>query len=245
MIGRYTSLKWCRACDAIIPRTYRALPALSAELLLEDRPSLTDAAYEQLIDILIRGELRPGDVITERKMGERLNASRTPIREALGRLEAEGLVFKQANRGVTVSPFSAEAFIEILNIRQLLEGEAARLAAGNIPASRIAEIREALAVLDAKKKPSLSDIWEVDDMLHGAIADAANNHLMASMIRDLRRRTHVFNAYRNQAKPHFAAQENAALLDAIESSDREGARDAMVRHIARVKTSIIEKLTGI
>jgi DNA-binding GntR family transcriptional regulator len=218
---------------------------LSDELLLEDRPSLTDAAYEQLIDILIRGELRPGDVITERKMGERLNASRTPVREALGRLEAEGLVFKQANRGVTVSPFSAEAFIEILNVRQLLEGEAARLAAGHIPAARIAQIREALAVLDAKTKPSLSDIWEVDDMLHGAIASAANNRLMASMIRDLRRRTHVFNAYRNQSKPHFAAQENAALLDAIESSDREAARDAMVRHIARVKTSIIEQLTGI
>jgi DNA-binding GntR family transcriptional regulator len=67
-------------------------------------------------------------------MAERLNASRTPVREALGRLEAEGLVYKQPSRGVTVSPFSTEAFVELLNVRQLLESEAARLAAGRIPA---------------------------------------------------------------------------------------------------------------
>lgn len=240
----YVNRVSCLAIAAPDTQSLR-VPSLSDELLLEDRSSLTEVAYEQLIDILIRGELRPGDVITERKIAERLNASRTPIREALRRLEAEGLVYKQPNRGVTVSPFSAEVFIQILNVRQLLEGEAARLAAGNIPPSTLASIRDALAALEAKTKPSLSDIWEFDDMLHGAIADAANNLVMASMIRDLRRRTHVFNAYRNRSKPHFAAAENAVLLDAIESNDREGARDAMVRHIAKVKTAIIEKLTGI
>lgn len=218
---------------------------MTEPLPTDERPNLMEAAYEQLIDILIRGELRPGDVITERKMGERLNASRTPIREALSRLEAEGLVFKQANRGVTVSPFSAETFIEILNVRQLLEGEAARMAAGNISKALMARVRAALTALDANPSPSLSEIWEVDDMLHGAIAEAANNHLMASLIRDLRRRTHVFNAYRNQTRPGFAIQDNANLLDAIESGDRERARDAMVEHIAAVKTALIEKLTGI
>ena len=78
-----------------------ATPVSSAET--EPRPNLTEQVYEQLIQILITGELRPGDVIVERRMAERLNASRTPIREALGRLEAERLVYKQANRGVTVS----------------------------------------------------------------------------------------------------------------------------------------------
>lgn len=218
---------------------------LTDDMTSEDRPNLTEAAYEQMIDILIRGELRPGDVITERKMGERLNASRTPIREALSRLEAEGLVFKQANRGVTVSPFSAETFIEILNVRQLLEGESARLAAGNLSKAFIAQIRSSLAALDANPKPTLQEIWDVDDMLHGAIAEAAGNQLMASMIRDLRRRTHVFNAYRNHSRPGFAIQDNAHLLDALESGDRDRAKDAMVEHIAAVKTAIIEKLTGL
>tara|TARA_A100001391_G_scaffold205405_2_gene205833 strand:+ start:25065 stop:25751 length:687 start_codon:yes stop_codon:yes gene_type:complete len=217
---------------------------LNAGMLQPDRPNLTEQVYEQLIDILIRGELQPGDVIVERRMAERLNASRTPVREALGRLEAEGLVYKQPGRGVTVSPFSTEAFVELLNVRQLLEAEAARLAAGRIPEEKLRAIRDALEELGKQPKPNLSDIWDVDDMLHGAVADAAGNSLLADMIRDLRRRTHVFNAYRNPVTPKFGVEENMALLDAIASGDRARAHAAMAEHIDSVKLAIIDRLSG-
>lgn len=209
-----------------------------------DRPNLAGQVYEQLVELLIRGELRPGDVITERRMAERLKASRTPIREALGRLESEGLVYKQPSRGVTVSPFSTEAFVEVLNVRILLEGEAARLASGRIPPARIERIREELHRLAANTEPTLAEIWEVDDLLHGEIADAAGNTLMAAMIRDLRRRTHVFNAYRKAIKPTFGIEENSHLLDAVASGDQDRARQAMVRHIESVKVAVIERLAG-
>ncbi|WP_083988804.1 GntR family transcriptional regulator [Devosia geojensis] len=209
------------------------------------RPNLTEQVYEQLIELLISGELKPGDVITERRMAERLNASRTPIREALGRLEAEGLVYKQPNRGVTVSPFSTEAFVDILNVRQLLEAEAAYLASGKIAEETAARIRDALETLAKKPRPTLSEIWQVDDMLHGEIADAAGNPLMAAMIRDLRRRTHVFNAYRNPITPRFSVEENRRLLDAVASGDRDRARKAMSEHIETVKVAIIERLSGV
>jgi DNA-binding GntR family transcriptional regulator len=209
------------------------------------KPNLTEQVYEQLIGLLIAGELRPGDVITERRMAERLSASRTPIREALGRLESEGLVYKQPSRGVTVSPFSTEAFVDILNVRQLLEAEAAYLAAGKIAPERIETIRVALETLATKPKPTLSDIWEVDDMLHGEIADAAGNALMAALIRDLRRRTHVFNAYRNPITPRFSAEENLKLLAAVAGADRAAAREAMSAHIEMVKLAIIERLSGV
>jgi DNA-binding GntR family transcriptional regulator len=217
--------------------------------ILEDeqghRPNLTEQVYEQLIGLLVRGELRPGDVITERRMAQRLNASRTPVREALGRLEAEGLVDKQPSRGVMVRPFSTEALVEILNVRQLLEAEAARLAAGRIPPDRIEVIREALQSLAGNSKPSLSEIWAVDDLLHGELANAAGNVLMAEIIRDLRRRTHVFNAYRNTLTPKFGVEENTLLLDAVASGDSEKARDAMFRHLDTVKHAIIERLSGV
>ena len=217
-----------------------------ADLLNEnaERPNLTEKVYVQLTDLLIRGELRPGDVITERRMAEQLNASRTPIREALGRLEAEGLVYKQPSRGVTVSPFSTEAFVDILNVRQLLEAEAARLAAGRISKTRLHAIRIELKTLAQKTTPTLSEIWEVDDLLHGEIADAAGNALMASMIRDLRRRTHVFNAFRGTMSHKVASEEDAKLLDALETGDRERARAAMANHIEAVKVAIIERLAG-
>jgi DNA-binding GntR family transcriptional regulator len=68
---------------------------------------------------------------------------------------------------------------------------------------------------------------------------------MASLIRDLRRRTHVFNAYRNPATPRFSAEENVKLLDAVASSDRDAARAAMSAHIESVKLAIIERLSGV
>jgi DNA-binding GntR family transcriptional regulator len=210
----------------------------------EEKPNLTEQVYGDLIDLLIRGELRPGDVITERRMAERLNASRTPIREALGRLESEGLVFKQPGRGVTVSPFSTETFVEVLNVRLLLEAEAAWLAAGRIPPERVQRIRDELQAVAATPSPTLSEIWEVDDLLHGEIADAAGNMLMASLIRDLRRRTHVFNVYRRAITPSFGVKENTYLLDAIASGDRERAREAMIQHIESVKRAIIDRLSG-
>ncbi|MDB5536907.1 MAG: DNA-binding transcriptional regulator, GntR family [Devosia sp.] len=218
--------------------------ALNTKLLQADGPTLTEQVYEQLIDILIRGELRPGDVIVERRMAERLNASRTPVREALGRLEAEGLVYKQPSRGVTVSPFSTEAFVELLNVRQLLESEAARLAAGRIDKGRVEAIRAALIELGTRSNPTLSEIWDVDDILHGEIANAAGNSLLTGMIRDLRRRTHVFNAYRNPATHKFGVDENLALLDAVVSGDQERARGAMAEHIESVKVAIIDRLSG-
>jgi len=64
------------------------------------------------------------------------------------------------------------------------------------------------------------------------------------MIRDLRRRTHVFNAYRNPSKYKFGVEENAALLDAISSGDQEMARKAMAHHIESVKLAIIDRLAG-
>lgn len=208
------------------------------------RPNLTEQVYLQLIELLITGDLRPGDVITERRMADRLKASRTPIREALGRLEGEGLVYKQPSRGVTVSPFSTEAFVDILNVRQLLEAEAAYLAAGEISPDRIAVIRAALSDLARNPRPTLAEIWKVDDLLHGEIADATGNALLASMIRDLRRRTHVFNAYRNTVPPKFSVEENTRLLDAIASGDRKGARETMIRHLENVKLALIERLSG-
>lgn len=211
---------------------------------LEERQNLTQHVYERLIEILMSGELRPGDVITERKMAEQLNASRTPVREALGRLEAEGLVYKQASRGVTVSPFSAEKFIEILNVRQLLEGEAARLAAGHLDAAEINNIRRHQAELAANPEPNLTEIWRADDVLHGAIAKASGNELLANMIRDLRRLTHVFNAYRNVGRKGFTSQDTEALLSALEQGDSAAAQRAMIAHIVAVKTRIIDRLSG-
>lgn len=217
-----------------------------SELVADEQAyvNLTEQVYEQLTDLFIRGELRPGDVITERRMAERLKASRTPIREALGRLEVEGLVYKVPNRGVIVKPFSTEIFFDMLDTRRLLEGETAYLAAGRMPKTRIDEIRSRLAALKHRSQPTQIEIWSMDQFMHGEIAEAAGNVIMAQMIRDLRRRIHVFNAYRNTFRAEYDFEENERLLDAIESGDGDRARAAMVQHIDHVKRATLERLSG-
>ncbi|WP_207633170.1 FCD domain-containing protein [Devosia aurantiaca] len=95
-----------------------------------------------------------------------------------------------------------------------------------------------------KSDLGLDEIWEVDDILHGAVADASGNKLLAGMIRDLRRRTHVFNAYRNPITPKFTAEENLFLLEAIASGDQDRAENAMREHIESVRLAIIDRLSG-
>lgn len=206
------------------------------------RGSLTDQVYNGLIDLILSGELVPGDVLVERTIAERLRASRTPVREAFGRLEAEGLVHKQINRGVTISPFSSDALIEVLNVRKLLEGEAASLAAGRISGTEIEAIREADAAIGALAQPTLQQIWDADDLLHRAIAEASGNMLLAGLIRDLRRRTHVLNSYVFPRRRALYGGGHEEIIEALLAGDREGARRAMIAHIDAVKTSLIDRL---
>src|SRR5688572_27585695 len=82
--------------------------------------SLSEVAYERLLDMLLSGQLVAGSVLQERRLAEALNISRTPIREALSHLEAEGLVTREVGRLMTVRRISVQSYIEILQVRKLL-----------------------------------------------------------------------------------------------------------------------------
>ena len=88
--------------------------------------SLGQRAYDLLLGILLAGELRPNDVVMERRLAEKLGISRTPLREAIRRLEGEKLLERQKGGTIVVSPMSVEGFLNILSVRRLLEGEAVR-----------------------------------------------------------------------------------------------------------------------
>ena len=105
-----------------------------AALSSEQVKSLSDQAYERLLDMLLAGELAAGDILQERRLAEALAISRTPVREALSRLESDGLLTRLRGRLLTVRQFTAAEFMDALNVRKLLELEAASLAAGHVSA---------------------------------------------------------------------------------------------------------------
>lgn len=204
--------------------------------------SLSDQAYERLLDMILSGELAGGTILQERRLAEALNISRTPTREALARLESEGLMTRQFGRLLTVRELTVHEFIEILNVRLLLEVEAARLAAGNVSKERTREVRAAIRGLVNAPTPTAAQHWAVDDMVHGLISEASGNHMLVALIRDLRRRTHMFDMRRIPTRFQDSCREHLALVDAVEKGDAEAARKCAATHIENVKLSIIDLL---
>src|ERR1700704_2366529 len=118
--------------------------------------SRKEVAYEGLLNLLLSGELRPNDVIMERQLAQRLKVSRTPLREAMGRLEGEKLITRQ-NVGFSPLSLSTEDFLNILQVRRVLEGEAARKAASHISREELQRIREQMVAVRDGVPPAGTD----------------------------------------------------------------------------------------
>lgn len=214
-------------------------------LAVEAPKSLCDQAYERLLDMMLSGELPGGTILQERRLAQVLNISRTPTREALGRLEAEGLVTRQFGRVLTVRQLTVHEFIEILNVRRLLEMEAAGLAAGHVSETDARQVKDVIQALIVAQEPTVADQWAVDDRVHGLVAQASGNAILATMIRDLRRRTHMFDLRRIPSRFPHSCQEHLSLVDAVARGDAAAARAVVGAHIENVKLSIIDKLKGL
>jgi DNA-binding GntR family transcriptional regulator len=226
---------------ATIARVKPALPCV-----VDEAPkSLSDQAYESLLDMMLAGDLPAGTVLQERRLADALAISRTPVREALGRLELEGLVTRRFNRLLTVRELSVEEFIDVLNVRKVLEVEAAALAAGHIDLSRAKEVRDAVRGLMESARPTVARQWEVNELVHGLFCEMSGNHLLGDMTRELRRRTHMFDMRRIPTRLRQSAKEHLEIMDAVTKGDVARARAAVANHIDNTRHSIVDKLLGV
>jgi DNA-binding GntR family transcriptional regulator len=167
------------------------------------------------------------------------------VREALNRLESEGFVTRKAGRILVVTELSTRELIETLHVRQVVESESIALACGRISPLELDALEAAVrAILDCAE-PSAEADWEVDCRLHGAIAQASGNSVLADLISNLRRKTFMFNLHRVPERFEVGHREHLAIIDALRREDREMARAAIRTHIENVKLSIIRKLSDI
>jgi DNA-binding GntR family transcriptional regulator len=209
--------------------------------------SLAHLAYQGLMGILLSGELRPNDVIMERRIAEKLGISRTPLREAIRRLEGEKILQRQKGGAIVVCPMSMEDFLNILGVRRLLEGEAARKAAGHIPAEALSGFRERILAVAAGDDSASVAAQELGRELHLCIAHAAGNQVLASVIEDLGKRTRLFIRLfmRISERRAQVCEEHLALVDALLDHDGDRARASMERHIDNVRAYILDKLAAL
>ena len=211
---------------------------------------LADLAYEQMLETILSGEVAAGSLLNERKVAASLDMSRTPVRDAMLRLEHDGLLVRQGIRGLQVRELRVEDFLDALQVRMLLEPEAAGIAARRMVPDTLDEVEERLKVVlaSAGRDSSLVDREEVrtvDNLLHGRIADAVGNEQLSRIIRNLRRQTQIFDLKSMPERLEDTCAEHLAILRCIQQEDSRGARSAMKAHLGRVRRSIVARLTRI
>ena len=211
----------------------------------EPAPALSDVAHRALMGMLLSGELAPNEVLTERQIAMKLGISRTPLREAVRRLEGERFLERQRSGALVVRPLPIEEYMHIVNVRRLLEGETARLAAGKVPAIELGQIRqrieEAMTLPDDVVTPEFA---ASDRDLHGLIASCSGNPVLQQIIHDLRMRTSMFRFGRLPERRKTVCAEHLAIIDALSAGDGDEARRAMQHHVDRVRLTILARLGG-
>jgi DNA-binding GntR family transcriptional regulator len=198
----------------------------------------SDRAYAALRDDIVEWRLLPGTLLAEVEQSERLGVSRTPLREALGRLTAEGLTTAAGGRGVVVTGISLEDIDELFELRETLEGRAAELAAERGNPEDFAQLhRELLAAPDliSGEDPARHDYYAQVARLDAAIDSAVANTYLAQAMGGLR--VHLVRVRRlaadDAARLTAAAAEHAAIAEAIATRNPRLAHAATTVHLHR------------
>ncbi len=207
-------------------------------------PSLSETAYGRILEQILSGKIPPGTMLQERRIADSLSMSRTPVREALGRLEAESLITRSHGRAPVVANVGVETFVCILDMRRVLEVEAAGRATGHIRQEIADHVIASINALLLTESPTPAQHWAVDDLVHHTIADAAGNPLLAQTIRDLRRRTQLFNTTRISSRLQPGGSEHVRLISAVMGNDPAASRAVMGSHLDNVRDAIIEYILG-
>ena len=206
----------------------------------DEEPGLASVAYDQLLELLLSGDLPAGGIVQVRLLARRLGLSRTPIREALVRLEGERLLVRAAPRVLVVNKVTEADFIQILAVRRVLEAEAVCLAVGHLPEAQT--LIDQIEVLIEDKDVTPEDHRRVDELVHESIAQASGNDVLMGYIKDLRRRTAMFDKTRIPDRFEQSCVEHITILSAVRDGDTKAAEACMTAHIDHVRESILMRL---
>jgi DNA-binding GntR family transcriptional regulator len=202
------------------------------------RLTLSEDVYEALKALVMESVLAPGDRVNIDALARDMSVSPTPVREALARLESEGLVRKRPLVGYTVTPLlSRQEFTDLVDIRLLLEGAAARWAAERANADQRVEV-EAAADASVPAQDGDVDGWRshaayaaLDARFHDLVAHAAANQLLRESIGRLHAHLHLVRLYFPSANAGNTREEHRRIAEAIRNGEPDAAEAAMRLHL--------------
>jgi DNA-binding GntR family transcriptional regulator len=213
------------------------------------RAGLGEEAYLRLRDAIVSGELQPHDSLSEAALAKRLRTSRTPVREALARLSTEGLVQLTPGRGARVTDISLIDIRDLFQLREALEGLAARLAAANAGAYAdevdvlIQRFRDFESV---DGHPRLADYYELTSALDQWLVARTGNRRLELALRDVWTHSRRLRQYASHdvTRLESSAREHVQILEAVRQGDGERAEAAVRLHLANSRRAILDKFLG-
>lgn len=198
----------------------------------------------RVVAMLRAGTLGPGDRLMEADLAARFRTSRTPVREALRQLEAEGLVSHVPRVGATVRRLDYSEVVELYEMRAVMEGTAARLAARMASAVELAALAEVNLALAEATEPARAAA--LNRVFHARLLDAARNRFLSQAALGLERTMSILgpSTLGDAARAAAAVEEHAAVLDALSARDGGQAEALMRRHIEGAQAQRMRQMTA-
>lgn len=216
-----------------------------AEIIQIARLALHDQVVERLRTLLVEGRIAPGAKLNERELSELLRVSRTPLREAIKLLAAEGLVDLLPNRGAVAVKLTETDILNTFEVLAGLEAMSGEFAAERITDEELAEIRAMhFEMLAAFTRRDLSNYYRLNALIHAAINNAAKNPVLTSTYKSINARVQSlrFRTNQNEAKWKRAMQEHGVMVEALEARDGAAMRKVLVEHLVNKRDTVIDLL---
>lgn len=209
------------------------------------RAALHEQVALQLRQLLVEGHIKPGAKLNERELSLALQVSRTPLREAIKRLAAEGLVALVPNRGAVALQLTREDVLHTFEVMAGLEGQSGELAAQRITAAELHNI-QALhdQMLGAYTRQDLSAYYRLNSEIHCAINAAAKNPVLTATYHQVNARLQALRFRSNQDGEKWAraVQEHGAMVSALEARDSAAMREVLITHVQHKREVVLSLL---
>lgn len=200
-----------------------------------------ERAYNYIRERILNLEFKPNMSLRMEAIAAAIDVSRTPVREALGRLSESGLVVRDSGWGYTVKPITFKEAMDVYKVREALEIEAVREALPRMGERTLVQLRNYLAMAESKlKQGRKTEFRKYTRRFHQAIARATDNACLISMLMTIEDHIHLLGAMMADYsdRPQQSLTENYTLLKALEAKDEEAAVAAVMAHVASAREII-------
>ena len=206
---------------------------------------LRQSVYEALVELVVGGRLGPGEHLVETELARQLGVSRQPVREALHRLEAEGWVNLRPNQGAFVHVPTPHEVDELLDVRELLEMQTARLAARSAGPRAVARLRALWHEGEAAVESGETEqVVAANNRFHAELALIAGNTVLADLAGIVSRRVRWYYRQVAPSRGHESWAEHWELIDAVEAGDQDRAAEIARKHTERTRSAYHEPPGG-